>query len=567
MTVDLVIRGGNVYDGTGSPEQIADIAIVDGVITQIGVVDERGAEEIDARGKIVTPGFVDIHTHYDGQAVWSDQLTPSSWHGVTTAVMGNCGVGFAPCRPQDRNALVELMEGVEDIPAPVMHEGLTWQWETFEEYLDVLERTPRDIDLCALVPHAPLRVYVMGERALRLEPANEQDIETMRGMVADAVRAGAFGVSTSRTTSHATKSGTYTPTLLARQRELAGLAHGMTEAGRGILEVVMEGSDPEVRGEYNILRDVLKSSGRRGVFSLAQTNRHPHLWRELLAFADETIADGVSLRPVVAPRAIGMLLGLEGSQNPFAGTRTYAAMAHLPLQEQVERMTDPTVRAQILSEDPMEFSTFPFLARIPYTDMFRLGSPSNYTPRREDSIAAIAEREGRTAPEVAYDVMLENAGMGFIYVPFTNYVSGDLSVCQEMLANRNTIMGLGDGGAHVGFIVDAGFPTWLLAYWVNERGFLSVSEAIRRLTSDTADEMGLGDRGRIAIGLRADLNVIDLARIGFGDPYVAYDLPNGAKRLLQRGIGYEATIVAGRVTYREGVDTGARPGRLVRSGR
>ena len=564
--MDLVIRGGMVYDGTGAAGVRADVGITDGVITQVGRIDEVGAQEIDATDRIVTPGWVDIHTHYDGQAIWDDQVSPSSWHGVTTAVMGNCGVGFAPCRPDDRDALVELMEGVEDIPAPVMHRGLNWQWETFEEYLDVVERKPRDMDLCALLPHAPLRVYVMGERALRLEPATEQDIERMRALVADGIRAGAFGVSTSRTTGHATKKGDYTPTLLARQRELMGLAHGMTDAGRGIFEVVMEGTDPEVRGEYETMRRVLEKSGRRGVFSLNQNNKHPRLYKELMDFADEAIADGVSFRPVVAPRAIGMLLGLEGSQNPFAGTRTYHDMAELSLAERVRRMRDPAVRSAILSEDRMEFSTFPFLNRILYTDMFRFGTPPNYTPSAEDSIEAIARREGRSAPEVAYDVMLENDGMGFIYVPFTNYASGDLSVVEEMLGNRNTIMGLGDGGAHVGFILDAGFQTWMLTYWVRERNFLSIAEAVRRMTSDTADEMGLVDRGRIRVGLRADINVINLERLDFGSPYVAYDLPDGGKRLLQKAVGYDATLVAGQVTYRDGVDTGARPGRLVRSG-
>lgn len=564
--MDLVIRGGTVFDGTGGPERIADIGVAQGRIVEIGTVSERGREEIDARGKIVTPGFVDIHTHYDGQAVWDDQISPSSWHGVTTAVMGNCGVGFAPCRPGDRTALIELMEGVEDIPAPVMHRGLDWTWETFPEYLDALDRTPRDIDLCALLPHAPLRVYAMGERALRLEPATPDDIAQMRTLVTEAMEAGAFGVSTSRTTSHATKKGDYTPTLLARQRELNGLAMGMADSGRGILEIVMEGGDPDVLGDYEMARRALEKSGRRGVFSLNQTNSEPDLWRELLEFADSSISGGVSFRPVVAPRAIGMLLGLEGSQNPFAGTRTYADIADLPLPERLRKMKDPEVRSRILGDDPTEFSTFPFLAKIPYTNMFRFGSPPNYTPSRADSLAALAEREGRTPPEIAYDVMLENDGMGFIYVPFTNYVAGDLSVCETMLSNSNTIMGLGDGGAHVGFILDAGFPTWLLTYWVRERGVLTMAEAVRRLTSDTADEVGLTDRGRLEIGLRADINIIDPDRLGFDDPGVAYDLPDGGKRLLQRGVGYVATIVAGQVTYRDGVDTGARPGRLVRSG-
>ena len=563
--MDLVIRGGEIYDGTGKPGFVADIGISDGKIVEIGDVAGNGAEQIDAKGKVVTPGFVDIHTHYDGQVVWDDTVAPSSLHGVTTALMGNCGVGFAPCKEEDRDALVELMEGVEDIPAPVMHQGLTWQWESFGEYLDIVAKRNRDIDVCALMAHAPIRVYVMGKRALRLEPAKPDDIARMRKIVEDGLRAGGFGVSTSRTTSHASLAGDYTPTLLAREREIAGLMMGMADAGHGILEVVTEMGDPDLQGEYEMLKRVLIKSGRTAVFSLTQHDQEPTLWRQLLKFADDAIAEGVSLRPVVAPRPIGMLLGLEGSQNPFAGTASYRTIAHLSLGERVERMRNPEFRAQVLSEDPMEFSTFRFLARMSYKGMFRFGSPPNYTPKDEDSIQAIADREGRTAPEVAYDTLLENEGMGFIYVPFANYIDRNLDACEEMLANPNTIMGLGDGGAHVGFILDAGFPTWLLSYWVKERGSFELAEAVRRLTTDTAGVIGLNDRGRIGTGLRADINVIDFDRIGFGAPYVAYDLPTGGKRLLQRGDGYEVTMVAGEVTYRDGEATGAKPGRLVRA--
>jgi N-acyl-D-aspartate/D-glutamate deacylase len=565
---DLVIRGGVVYDGTGADGVVADVAVKDGRIVEIGAVSGVGAEEIDARDRIVTPGFVDVHTHYDGQAVWSDRLTPSSWHGVTTAVMGNCGVGFAPCRPEDRDALVALMEGVEDIPAAVMHEGLPWQWETFPEYLDTLDAQSRDIDLCALVPHAPVRVYIMGRRALRLEPATTDDIAAMRAIVAEGVRAGAFGVSTSRTIAHRSLAGDPTPTLLARESEILGLTTALADAGRGVFEIVGENSDPEVVGEFQMIRRALERTGVPGVFSLLQSGSQPDndKWRELMAFADAAIADGVSLRPVVAPRSISLLLGLEGSQNPFSGTATYSRIAHLDLPDRVRLMRDPDVRAQILADDPTEFSTFPLMQRIPYTNMFRFGDPPNYTPSAQDSLDAIARRQRRTPAEVAYDVLLERDGMGFIFVPFANYASGDLSVCEEMLANPNTIMGLGDGGAHVGFILDAGFPTWLLTHWVREKQRFPLAEGIRRLTSDTADCIGLSDRGRIAVGLRADLNVIDFDRLDFGSVFVGYDLPAGGKRLLQRASGYDATVVAGRVTQRDGEDTGERPGRLVRSG-
>lgn len=567
---DLVIRGGEVHDGTGAAGRIADIAVKDGLIAAVGEVSGSGVEEIDATGRIVTPGFVDIHTHYDGQAVWDDATAPSSYHGVTTVVMGNCGVGFAPCKPEHRDGLIELMEGVEDIPAPVMHQGLTWTWETFAEYLDVLEKTPRDIDICALVPHAPVRVYVMGERALKLLPAMPDDVEKMRAIVADAIRAGAWGVSTSRSTAHKSIDGDYTPTLLAREREIVGLAQGMADAGRGLFEFVAEVQDPDVIGEFEMVRRALKKSGMSGVYSLVQSGQtaaeNQNLWRDLLKYAEAAKDDGVDMRPVVAPRAVGLLLGLEGSQNPFSATPTYKAMAHLPLAERVERMRDPEVRRRILSEDPYAESSWPLLKFLSYSKMYRFENPPNYTPDVSNSLQAIADREGRPVEEVVYDVLLEDEGMGFIHIPFANYASGDLSACQEMLEDPNSIMGLGDGGAHVGFILDAGFQTWMLTYWVKERGVIALPEAVRRMTSDTADVMGLADRGRIREGLRADLNVIDLDRLTFGSPYVTYDLPNGGKRLMQKAVGYEHTIVAGQTVYRDGEDTGARPGRLVRSG-
>jgi N-acyl-D-aspartate/D-glutamate deacylase len=564
---DLIIRSGSIHDGTGAPGYIGDVGIRDGRICEVGTIKGHALEEIDATDLVVTPGFVDIHTHYDGQAIWADQLTPSSWHGVTTAVMGNCGVGFAPCRAEDRDDLIELMEGVEDIPDAVMHEGLTWQWETFEQYLQVLEQTPRDMDVCALLPHAPLRVYVMGARALRLEPATSDDVARMRQIVASAVTAGAFGVSTSRSTSHRGSGGALTPTLLAREQEINGLLMGMSDAGRGIFQLINEMSDADSLGEYDMVRRGLARSGRPGIFSLFQAPSEPEHWRTLLDFADAEIDGGVSFRPVVAPRALGVLLGLEASRHPLDGTATYRSMAALPLPERVARMRDSEVRQRMLTDDPMEFNTWKLLERIPHSGMFRCGTPPNYVPDKADSVAAIAQREGREPGEVIYDMLLEDDGMGFIYVPFANFVSGDLSACGEMLDNRNTLMGLGDGGAHSGFLLDAGFPTWLLRYWVKEKGRFSLAEGVRRLTSDPADAIGLTDRGRIEVGLRADINVIDMDRLGFGAPYVERDLPANGKRLLQRGEGYEATIVAGTVTYRNGNDTGARPGTLVRSGR
>lgn len=562
---DLIIRGGSVHDGDGSPSVVADVAVKDGVIVMVGTVAETGRQEFDATGMEVTPGFVDIHTHYDGQAIWSDQLAPSSWHGVTTAVMGNCGVGFAPCRADDRKRLVALMEGVEDIPEAVMAAGLSWDWESFPEYLDAVEKTPRDIDLCALLPHAPLRAYVMGERAFRLEPATPEDIAQMRELVSEAIAAGAWGVSTSRNMNHKSLAGDFTPTLLARERELLALNEGMSDAGRGLFEILNEIGDPQVMGEYSMVRRILEKTGRPGIFSLTQSGAEQNLWRDTMEFADQAMSDGVYLRPVAAPRAVGFLLGLEGSQHPLKGTRAYHEIEHLPLAERVAIMRDPEFRSRMIADDPAEFNTFAHLSKIAYSKMYRLGRVPNFVPNPADSVAGIAEREGRAPVEVLYDLLLEDDGRAFIYVPSANFLSGDLRVVEEMLANQNVIMGLGDGGAHLGFILDANFPTFLLTYWVKERGVMSLPEAIRRLTSDTADVMGLKDRGRIQVGLRADLNIIDMNALELLTPFAQTDLPNGGKRLLGRASGYVATIVNGEVTYRNGEQTGARPGRLVRS--
>ncbi len=566
---DLVIRNGTIVDGTGAAPKDGDVAVKGGTIAAVGRIADRGKEEIDAKGRIVTPGFVDIHTHYDGQAVWDKSTAPSSWHGVTTAVMGNCGVGFAPCKPHDREKLVELMEGVEDIPGPVMHEGLTWTWETFPEYFRALEERRRDIDLCALLPHAAVRVYVMGDRAIRHEKATTADIAQMRAIAADAMRAGAFGFSTSRTISHKSLTGEYTPTLRANEDELAGIAMGMKDAGTGFLEFVSDWTEPDTKSEFDMLRRVVEASGRPAVFSVSRRHeeKRRNQWKELIALADQAARDGLSLRPVTAPRAVGVLLGLEGSQNPFSGTPTYKSIAKLPLAERVARMRDPEVRRKILSEDPIAGATFPLIRRLQYTHMYRFGNPPNYLPQKEDSIESMAARMGVTAPELAYDILLEDEGRNFIHCPISNYPNYSLDGTEEMLANRNVIMGLGDGGAHVGFILDAGYPTWLLTYWGRERNRWPIEELVRRLTSDTAHAAGLGDRGIIAVGKKADLNVIDYDRLKAGQPYVAYDLPAGGRRLMQKVTGYDATIVSGAVTYRNGEATGALPGRMVKGQR
>ncbi len=560
---DLVIRGGTVVDGTGAAPYLADVAVTDGRISAIGPKLPAGREEIDATGRLVTPGFVDIHTHYDGQAVWDSHLAPSAIHGVTTAVMGNCGVGFAPVHAGEEMKLIELMEGVEDIPAPVLSQGLNFTWESFAEYMAVLDGKPRDIDICALVPHAAVRVYVMGERALALEPANQGDIAAMRQIVTEAVKAGAFGFSTSRTISHKTLKGDPTPTLRAQEDELIGIAMGLKEAGAGFLEVVSDFNLPDAATEFAMLRRVAEACGRPMVFSLTARHDRTEVWKELLALSNKAAAEGVNIRPVFPPRPIGILMGLLGSQNPFSGAPSYKAIAHLPVPERVAAMRDPETRARILADDRISGSNFPLITRLSFERMFPFGDPPDYAPHRETSIAAQAAREGRSPEEVAYDMLLADEGNSFIFCALTNYADYTLDASAELLRHRNTIVGLSDGGAHVGFISDGSFPTFLLSYWGKQRG-LPIEELVRRQTSDTAGAAGLPDRGTLRAGMRADINVIDLDALALDKPGMLYDLPAGGRRLMQRARGYDATIVAGQVTYRHGEATGALPGKLVR---
>ncbi|HYZ32718.1 MAG TPA: amidohydrolase family protein [Crenalkalicoccus sp.] len=566
-SADLVIRGGTVLDGTGAEPFEADVAIAGGRIAGIGRGLPRGREEITARDLLVTPGFVDIHTHYDGQAVWDRHLAPSAWHGVTTAVMGNCGVGFAPVRPADRETLIRLMEGVEDIPGPVLHEGLDFRWESFPEYLDVLDRSPRDLDLCALVPHAAVRVHVMGQRALQLEDASAADTAAMRRIVAEAVRAGAFGFSTSRTISHRTLAGDPTPTLRAQEDELTGIAMGLSDAGAGFLELVSDWNTPDPATEFAMLRRIADRSGRPILFSLTARHDGREAWRELLALSDAAAAEGLPIRPVFPPRPIGVLFGLSGSQNPFSATPTYRAITHLPPGARAAAMREPEVRARILAEDRFTGSIFPLLPRLSFERMFPLGDPPDYTPPRSASIAAIAQGQGRAPEEAAYDALLEEDGRALLFAPLTNYADWTLEASAEMLRHPNAIVGLSDGGAHVGFISDGSFPTFLLSYWGRDRreGRLPLAELVRRQSSDTARAAGLADRGVLAPGMKADVNVIDFDALGLARPEMRWDLPAGGRRLLQRARGYVATICSGVATYRDGEATGALPGRLVRA--
>ena len=562
---DLIIRNGSIIDGTGRRAYKADIAITNDKIAKIGCIYEEGLKEIDAKEFIVTPGFVDIHTHYDGQAIWDSYLKPSSIHGVTTVVMGNCGVGFAPCNQNDREKLVELMEGVEDIPSPVMHEGLNWNWETFPEYLNALEYNKRDIDVCTLIPHAALRVFVMGDRAIKHEKATDEDMIKMRKISYDAIKAGAFGFSTSRTISHKSRNGEYTPTLRANENELLAIAKGLQDANAGFMEIVSDWNEPNPKEEFEVLKRIAKSTSRPIVFTCNQRHDRTEYWSDLMRFARDANNENLSIRPVIAPRPIGILLGLNGSQNPFSGTPSYKKIANLSLEDRVKIMKDDKIKKQILSEDPIKDSQFPLISRINYSQMYEFGTEANYVPNINESLEVRAINNGISSAELAYDILLKNNGENFIYCPLVNFAFNNLEACEIMLRDKNAIMGLGDGGAHVGFILDAGFPTWLIDYWCNKMHKFSKEETIRRLTSDTANAAGLSDRGKIQKGYKADLNILDWNNVKAGNPFIVNDLPAKGKRLMQETTGYEYTIVSGSITYSKGKPSGKLPGILVRN--
>jgi N-acyl-D-aspartate/D-glutamate deacylase len=560
---DLVIRGGTVIDGSGGAPYAADVGVRDGLIAAVAPNLPAGAQEIDATGRIVTPGFVD--THYDGQATWDERMQPSSWHGVTTAVMGNCGVGFAPCKPEDHDRLIRLMEGVEDIPFPVLTQGLPWNWESFPEYLDSLSGRSFDIDIAAQLPHAALRVYVMGERGANREPATREDIARMAVIAKGAVEAGALGFSTSRTLNHRTSDGQPTPTLTAGEDELEGIALGLKAAGKGVLQFVSDFQQPAE--EFAMFRRLVEKSGRPLSFSLAQSPKGPDSWKILLAALTEANDDGLPMKAQVAGRPVGVLFGLELTLNPFSQHETYKAIAHLPLAERVEQLKDPAVRARLLSEELDPKGPFAGSALRAWDNMFLMSEQPDYEPAAADTIKELAASRGVWPDEVALDHMLSDGGRGMLYHPFLNYANGSLDPSFAMLSHRDTVPGLSDGGAHVGMICDGSFPTSNITHWTRDRTRgpkLALEQMIRMQTRDTAEAVGLLDRGLIAPGLRADLNVIDFDGLTLHAPGVAYDLPAGGRRLVQRADGYVATVVAGQITYRDGEPTGALPGRLVR---
>ena len=562
---DLVVRGGFVVDGSGAPGREADIAIKHGKIAEIGEVHGTGTDEIDAKGKLVAPGFVDIHTHYDGQVTWGDALSPSSNHGVTTAIMGNCGVGFAPVRTTDHDRLIRLMEGVEDIPFPVLAEGLPWNWESFPDYLDSLEDRAFDIDFAAQLPHAALRVFVMGDRGANREDATDEDIADMAVLAKAAVEAGALGFSTSRTLNHRTSDGQPTPTLTASEKELTGIAMALGEAGKGVLQFVSDFNDPQK--EAAMLRRLVEKSGRPLSVSLAQADVSPDGWKHLLAEIESASAAGLDMRAQVGPRPVGVLLGLELTLNPFSGHPVYQSIANEPFEKRVHMLKDPAFQQRLLEDEPDADNPFVKSILRNFGKMFVLGDPPDYEPTEDKTVAAIARARGTSPEAVMLDLMLEDDGRGMIYLPFLNYAQGSLDPVKAMLESPASLPGLSDGGAHVGMICDGSFPTTLLTHWGRDRtrgDKLPLEFLIKRQCHDTAAWVGLKDRGLLQPGYRADLNVIDFDGLTLHTPHIVHDLPAGGRRLMQHADGYETTLVAGQVIQRHGEATGTKPGRLVR---
>jgi N-acyl-D-aspartate/D-glutamate deacylase len=566
---DLLIRGGTVVDGTGGDPRVTDILLRDDVIAAVGDgIETPGCDEIDASGLLVTPGFVDVHTHYDGQATWENTLGPSTGHGVTTVVTGNCGVGFAPCDAGSRDDLVRLMEGIEDIPEVVMTAGLPWAWRTFPDYLDFLGQRSFDADIATQLPHAAVRVFAMGKRGMAREPATEADMDRMRSLAQEAIEAGAVGFSTSRSVNHKTVDGEPTPSFEAAERELHMLASGVARAGRGVLQVIQEFPSAEtVPDRMRLLVELAERSGRPLSFTLAQFHSAPHSWPEVLRLTEQAYASGVPVRGQVFPRPMGMLMSIDTTRNPFSASAAYRELTGAPRADRIAAMSRKHTRALII--DQARAANVQAKQRR-FDMVFQLRDAGDYEPSVDDSIGARAARRGVEPDELAYDLLLENDGTGMLYAAFANIFDGSLEPSLAMMKSDATIVGLGDGGAHYGLICDSSYPTFMLAYWGRDRTKgekLSVPFIVKSLTQDTAHAVGLDDRGLLKPGYQADLNLIDFDALQLHVPTVAHDLPSGGKRLTQSATGYRATIKSGQVTYRDGKPTGALPGRLVRGAR
>ena len=585
MAFDLLIKNGLIYDGSGTAPYSADIGITDGIIADIGMLKDAAAEVIDATDKIVTPGFIDVHTHYDGQVSWDTKFEPSVYHGVTTVVMGSCGVGFAPVHETDHDKLIRLMEGVEDIPGSALAEGLTWEWESFPDYMDAID-VPHTIDFAAQVVHDPLRVFVMGERAVFNEKATADDIDRMRSLTREALEAGAVGFSTGRSDVHRSADGEWTPSSEATLDELTGIAKAFDGLDHGVLQAVNDfdlerGDDEAFDREWSVLEKFAESAGGRPLsLSLMQRDFAPKQWRRIIENSEQAKAKGVNINLQVAPRGIGVILGLQCTFHPFIGFPSYKKISHLPLNERVSLMRDASFKQQLLTETsetlagdgtPIPPIADQLLSQIAFVSckMFRLGANPDYEQPIENSVYKAAEKAGVTPLEMIYDILLEKDGREFLYFPIYNYTDLNYSAVYKMMQHPQSIMGLSDGGAHVGTICDASFPSYLMHYWARDRqgeDTIVLEDAVYKLTGQLADYMGFKDRGRIKAGLKANINVIDHDKLRLHPPRMVQDLPAGGQRLLQNAEGYVATIVAGVPVVKNDQLTGALPGRLVRLG-
>ena len=560
---DLVIRAGTIVDGTGSKPFTADIAIDNKIITEIGKITAQGRQELNADGLLVTPGFVDIHTHYDGQVSWDPDITPSVWHGVTTVVMGNCGVGFAPVRPGTEDWLIGLMEGVEDIPGAALAEGIEWEWESFPEYLDAVEGKPRTIDVAAQVPHGALRAYVMGERgADHHNHPTEAEIAEMARLAAEGVVAGAVGFTTSRTVNHRTKAGEHTPSLTAGAPELWAIAEAVGRTGKGVFEMVGDWNDLDA--EFDLVAEMARRSGRPLSMTIAVPDTRPDLGHQLLDRITQANAAGVPLRAQVASRPIGVLVGLQSTYHALLSCPSYRQIAHLDFVERVARLREPELRDLLVSE----LAAQPVHTFNRVDNLFPLGEIPDYEPSPEASVAADAARRGADPHEALYDALLSRDGTELLYVPVMNYGDGDFELTRELLSHPLSVPGLGDAGAHVGFLCDGSMPSFLLSHWGKNRTrgeTMPVEQLVKWQCADTAALIGFDDRGVLAAGKRADINLIDFERLSLRAPEMVFDLPAGGRRLIQRADGFVATLVAGQEVLSNGELTGARPGQLVRS--
>ncbi len=561
---DLVIRNGRLVDGTGAPARPANVAVDGDRIVEVGGDIGPGRREIDADGRLVTPGWVDVHTHYDGQVTWDPEVSPSGWHGVTTVVMGNCGVGFAPARPSERDWLIQLMEGVEDIPGAALHEGMTWNWESFPEYLDEVERLPRVLDVAALLPHGALRAYVLGEGRGN-DVANAEEVVLMAKLAREAVEAGAVGISTTRTMLHRAKDGELAAGTTAAADELIALGEALGGIGRRVFSVASDMLDLD--HEIGWMAEISKRAHVPVTFQTLQTDLAPDWWRTWIDGALKANREGAWLVPQVAGKPASILVGFESSFHPFVRHAAYQAVADLPLEERLAALRTAEVREAILAEDVQPAGPEAFLFAN-FHKLFPLGDPPNYEPAPEDSIGAIAEREGRTPLEVAYDLMLQRDGHELLYLPILGYANGGLWAIDEMLRHPATVLGLGDGGAHCGVLCDASLPTFMLTHWARDRSrgdTLPLELVVQHQTSRTAALYGFTDRWTVAPGFLADLNVIDYEGLALDPPEMAYDLPAGGKRLIQRAKGYGATVKSGLVVREDDAPTGERPGGLIRA--